>query len=175
MPAHAMALAATRTDDRIDSPSEAAFDLITALAADICGAPIALISLIDRERQWLKACAGASMSEAPRFLSFCNEAMRRNGITVVPDAARDRRFERNPIVVGAPHIRFYAGMALMGRGGFRIGTLCVFDIAPRASLTDYEEGRLGALAVMAEDAIRARFNRNAPSPDHAYDNVHLIE
>ena len=125
-------LAALRQYEILDTPAEASFDAFTRLAAQICGTPMAAISLIDRDRQWFKSRLGIDPPETPRDIAFCDCAIRGDGLFVVPDAADDPAFRDNPLVTGAPHIRFYAGVPLMSHDGLPIGTLCVIDNKPRA-------------------------------------------
>lgn len=129
----------------LDTGPEQAYDDFTRLAADICGAPIAMISLIDRDRQWFKASVGLPVSEAPREQAFCAHAIVDNQVLVVRDATADTRFEGNPLVVGEPNIRFYAGAPIVTETGHGLGTLCVLDRVPR-ELTDSQLGSLRALS-----------------------------
>ncbi|MFM1749604.1 MAG: hypothetical protein RLZZ188_3270 [Verrucomicrobiota bacterium] len=115
----------------LDTPAEREFDDFTAIASRICGAPISLISLIDTDRQWFKSRVGIEVEQTPREVAFCAHAILEDGVTEVPDAAADPRFEGNPFVVGAPGIRFYAGAPLRTASGHRLGTLCVIDRRPR--------------------------------------------
>ena len=117
----------------LDTPPEAAFDDLAALAAQICGAPISLVSLLDRHRQWFKAHHGLALTETSRAASFCTHVISLSGeLLIVPDATLDPRFAGNPLVTGPPGIRFYAGVPLCTPGGHTIGTLCVIDRQPRA-------------------------------------------
>lgn len=116
----------------LDTPPEERFDRIVAFAADEFEVPIALISLVDRERQWFKARVGLDVCETAREISFCGHAVLQPEIFMVLDAARDPRFADNPLVLGAPFIRFYAGAPLMLPGGAAVGTLCLIDSRPRA-------------------------------------------
>lgn len=115
----------------LDTPKDPRFDDLTHLAGLITACPIALVSLVDAGRQWFKSCVGLDAAETSRDIAFCAHAILGNGLMEVNDALRDERFHDNPLVVGAPHIRFYAGMPLISADGFAYGTLCVIDTRPR--------------------------------------------
>lgn len=115
----------------LDTPAEAAFDRFVRAAQEICQTPIALISLVDEQRQWFKARVGLDASETPRDISFCTHAIEQSDLFVVTDAQADARFADNPLVTADPHIRFYAGMPLKTVEGYAVGTLCVIDHQPR--------------------------------------------
>ena len=124
-------LAALAAYEVLDSPPERAFDDLVALAARICGAPMAAISLVDADRQWFKARMGLPVSETARDVAFCAHAILGQGLMVVPDARADERFAANPLVTGEPGIRFYAGAPLHDSDGHALGTLCILDRVPR--------------------------------------------
>ncbi len=124
-------LAALRSFEVLDTAPDQAFDDLTALAGHICGAPIALISLIDENRQWFKARVGLAACETGRDISFCGHAILQPDLFIIADAALDERFADNPLVTGDPNIRFYAGAPLVTSEGQALGTLCVIDRVPR--------------------------------------------
>ena len=128
----------------LDTGQEDVFDDFTILAAQICGTPISLISLLDAERQWFKSKVGLTETHTPRELAFCDHAIRTPEVMEVPDATLDPRFFANPLVTGAPDIRFYAGSPLVAPDGSRIGTLCVIDRVPRR-LSDAQRAALARL------------------------------
>lgn len=115
----------------LDTPPEERFDRVVAFAADEFDVPIALVSLVDRNRQWFKSRVGLAVCETARDISFCGHALVQDGIFVIPDALADPRFADNPLVLGEPHIRFYAGAPLRVPGPATLGTLCLIDRQPR--------------------------------------------
>jgi GAF domain-containing protein len=115
----------------LDTPPEERFDRIVRFAADEFDVPIALISLVDSDRQWFKARVGLEACETGRDISFCAHAVHAGELLMVEDALRDARFFDNPLVTGAPHVRFYAGAPLRLRSGAIVGTLCVIDTRER--------------------------------------------
>jgi PAS domain S-box-containing protein len=128
----------------LDTAPEDVFDDFTILAAQICGTPISLISLLDADRQWFKSRVGLAATQTPREMAFCDHAIRTPEVMEVPDATLDPRFVDNPLVTGAPDIRFYAGAPLVAPDGSRIGTLCVIDRIPR-HLSDDQRTSLARL------------------------------
>ncbi len=137
----------------LDTPPEERFDRITRLARHLFGTGIALISLVDANRQWFKSRDGLDACETSRNISFCGYAILGSDIFEVPDALLDPRFVDNPLVTGPPHIRFYAGAPLSTRDGYRIGTLCLIDSAPR-TLNPRERQALRDLADCAEAELQ---------------------
>ena len=154
-------LAALRGYGLLDTPNEAEFDAIVREAALAMNAPVALISLVDENRQWFKAKVGLNAQETPRSISFCTHAIRGPGVFVVEDAAVDERFADNPLVTGDPNIRFYAGAPLKTPDGKRIGTLCVLDSAAHDAPSAAEKARLEALAARTVEAFERRAARGS--------------
>ena len=134
----------------LDTLPEPEFDDYTRLAAQICEAPTAVISLVDADRLWFKSRHGMALSPAPRDQSFCGHAIHGEGVLEVADAAADQRFADNPAVAGSPHLRFYAGAPLVTAQGQSLGTLCVFDTTPRALRPDQRT----ALEILARQVVR---------------------
>ncbi|WP_439599126.1 PAS domain S-box protein [Falsiroseomonas sp.] len=145
-----------RSYDVLDTLPEAAFDRIVRLATRVFDAPVALVSFIDSDRQWFKARVGLDFSETPRAIAFCNTAIQGDDICQVPDAALDPRFAENPLVLGGPQLRFYAGAPLRTPEGHALGTLCIMDTKPRPLLdaAQVETLRDLAAAVMAQLELR---------------------
>lgn len=129
---------------------------ITDFASKLCTAPIALVSIVEGERQWFPARTGLEVAETPRETSFCAHAMRGDDIMIVPDAMQDPRFRENPLVIGEPRIRFYAGAPLVSEEGAQLGALCVIDREPRTGLTDVQHEGLRVLAANVMALLGAR-------------------
>lgn len=136
----------------LDGPSEERFDRLTRLARRLFDVPIALVSLVDANRQWFKSCQGLEVRETPRDLAFCAHAILQEEVFIIPDALEDPRFADNPLVTGEPCIRFYAGRPLKDAAGFTLGTLCLIDLRPRHLDADDLE-TLEDLARMAESEL----------------------
>lgn len=134
----------------------AALTRITDFASALCDAPIALVSIVESERQWFPARTGLTVGETPRETSFCAHAMLSTDIMVVPDATKDPRFVDNPLVTGDPHIRFYAGAPLVSDDQVQLGALCVIDREPRAGLTALQRDGLNVLAANIMALLQAR-------------------
>jgi EAL domain-containing protein (putative c-di-GMP-specific phosphodiesterase class I) len=150
-------LVALKSYNILDTPVEEIFDDFARLAASIIGTPIALISLVDGNRQWFKAKVGLTITETPRDVAFCSHAIGSIDVFVIPDATKDDRFANNPLVTDGPKIRFYAGAPLITIEGHALGTLCVIDYIPRV-FTFEQRDALRALSrhVMAQLELRRR-------------------
>ena len=151
----AQRLAALHATNLLGSAPEESFDRVTRTAARLLDVPIALISLVDRDRQWFKSRTGLDACETPRDISFCGHAILADEPLVVPDAARDARFEDNPLVTGSSHFRFYTGVQLYSIDRKKIGTLCVIDRRPR-EIGPAELDALRDLARTVEQLIYSR-------------------
>ena len=134
----------------LDTPSDPHFDRIVELASQVIGVPIALISLVDQDRQWFLARHGLEVQETPRTMAFCAHAIVENELLEVPDALDDARFSSNPLVLHAPKVRFYAGVPLQSEEGHNLGTLCVIDQKPRV----LEPRQRAILKMMADLVMR---------------------
>lgn len=142
-------LKALRSYNILDSLPEKEYDAITRLASYICQAPVAMITLIDNDRQWIKSKVGVNVEETPRQDSFCRYTILDDQVLEVPDSLKDERFKDNVFVQDAPHVRFYAGAPLIDDNGFRLGSLCVIDLVPRTLTTEQRD----ALQILAREVI----------------------
>jgi len=162
--------------DVLDTIPEALFDDLTELAAGICEAPIALISLVDEKRQWFKSKFGITVSETSRDVSFCAHAIQQPDLFIIPDATQDVRFASNPLVTSDPKIRFYAGAPLTTPDGYALGTLCVIDKVPRELRSEQKHAlRILARHVVSQLELRRRSKEspNNRTPAQAEDNYRL--
>ena len=148
----------------LDTQRESRFDRYTRIAARAFERPIALISLIDRRRQWFKSAVGIDIDETPREISFCGHAILGDGVFEVQNARLDPRFRDNPLVVGPPRIRFYAGAPLIAPNGHRLGTLCIIDRVPH-QLSDDEKTTLKNLADTVVGEMLRPVDAEAERPD----------
>jgi len=174
-------LQALRRYGILDTSPESEYDDIVQLAARLCDVPIALVSLVDRERQWFKANVGLpGVSETERCISFCTLAIEQEHVFIVEDAEKDPRFAANPLVTAAPFIRFYAGTPIQTEDGFNLGTLCVIDRQPRV-LTESQRQGLLALKRQVELHLRMRLQvrqaqaRNRQLLESSGDAVFLLD
>ncbi|QET04918.1 MULTISPECIES: sensor domain-containing diguanylate cyclase [Cupriavidus] len=174
-------VATLRALNVLDTSAEERFDRLTRLAKRLFDIPIALVSLVDENRQWFKSCQGLDIREAPRSTSFCGHAICSDDVLLIPDATLDLRFHDNPLVTGDPHIRFYAGRPLAAPNGAKLGTLCLIDRRPRTldaeemallhDLADMAERELAAVQMATIDELTALSNRRgfAMLAQHALD------
>ncbi|MDI6104833.1 GAF domain-containing protein [Actinoplanes sp. NEAU-A12] len=148
-------LAALHDLQVLGSPPDPDFDAVVEPASQICGTPMALVSLIDADRQWFKAKVGPSLQQTNRDASFCAHTISGRDVLEVPDATADPRFADNPAVTGDPAVRFYAGVPIAVEGGHHVGSLCVIDTQPRV-LAAQQRQALRALARHAAVLMRPR-------------------
>lgn len=146
----------------LDTESEERFDCIVRTAKRLFDVPIALISLVDENRQWFKSCYGLDATQTDRDISFCGHAIHGDDVFLVTDASKDPRFQDNPLVTGEPNIRFYAGCPIRGPKGHRIGTLCVIDSKPK-NVDDEMIRSLSDLGLLIENEIHAKENATIDS------------
>lgn len=159
----------------LDTPPEVLFDEMARIAASVCGTPIALVSLVDGERQWFKAKIGLDASETPRNIAFCDHAIRGSEPLIVEDATADARFSSNPLVTADPHIRFYAGAPLIAPDGHALGTLCVIDRVPRQLAAEQVDAlKLLSRHVMAQIELRNRVTALSQSNARRKEHIGLL-
>ena len=139
----------------LDTPPEPEFDDIVRRAAERFDTPIALMSLVDADRQWFKAKVGLDVDETPRSIAFCAYAIQGDDVMVVEDARDDERFSRNPLVLDDPSIRFYAGAPVTGEGGAKLGTICIIDRQPRHDFSEADREALTKLAAEVSRMLRS--------------------
>ena len=152
----AQRLAKLKSLEVLDTLEEEAYDDLTFLASHICEAPISLVSLVDGSRQWFKSNYGIDAKETPREYSFCGHAINQDSLLIVEDTTLDDRFKDNPLVIGGPKMRFYAGAPLIFEDGIRVGTLCVIDREPKV-LTEKQKSSLQALSRQVVAQLKLRY------------------
>lgn len=141
--------------DVLDTPAEVSFDKITSLVKTVLNVPISAVSLVDSERQWFKSIQGLDATETPRSVSFCSHAIKDVKPLVITNATEDERFSSNPLVVGPPHIRSYAGAPLQTPDGYNLGALCAIDTVPRI-FSDEQLSILTTFATLVVDELELR-------------------
>lgn len=158
--------------DILDTSREQSFDAIAQLAMNLCEVPIAVVSLVDADRQWFKSCLGLDATETPRDVAFCAHAiLRPDDVLVVEDATIDPRFSDNALVVGEPHIRFYAGAPLVTESGHGLGTLCVIDYVPR----HLSANQITSLQLLASQVMQLlRFRENNIALERERENLDMV-
>lgn len=140
----------------LDTGSEADFDRITAIAKSLFDVPLALITFIDKDRQWFKSCIGVDASETTRDVAFCAHAIMSEDVLVCLDARKDNRFKKNPFVTGETNVRFYAGAPIMSPEGFVLGTVCILDIKPRKKFDEVDIENLRHMSVLVSMLLGQR-------------------
>jgi two-component sensor histidine kinase len=155
-------LNALRRYDILDTPREADFDEVVQVTSAICNAPISVINLIDQGRQWFKAEVGLGVRETPIDSSICAHAILQSELFVIPDTTQDSRFCDNPLVIGNPHLRFYAGALLETPEGFPLGTVCVLDYKPR----NLDDTQKAFLRLMAHQVMKLLELRRIAAAEH---------
>ena len=155
--------------DILDTIEEQAYDDLTKLAAEICQTPIALVSLVDKERQWFKSHHGLDARETPREVAFCSHAILDDKVFIIEDSSKDERFFDNPLATGAPHVTFYAGAPLIMSDQRKLGTLCVISDKPK-KLSASQKEALSALARQVVTQLELRLKiKELKQLDHAKD------
>jgi diguanylate cyclase (GGDEF)-like protein len=167
-------LSVLKSYDILDTAPDEAFDRITRLASGILKTPIALVSLVDKDRQWFKSHHGLDAEETSREVAFCGHAILGKDVLVVPDATNDPRFCDNPLVLDDPKIRFYAGAPLRTRTGHNLGTLCVIDTAPK-DLDHFQRLMLQDLAAIVIDEMELRRLASTDPLTSALNRRHFME
>lgn len=147
-------LHALRILEILDTSHEERFDRVTRMAKRMFGVEISLVSLVDQDRQWFKSAQGLDATQTPRDISFCGHAINQEELFIIPNAKVDERFHDNPLVIGDPNIRFYAGYPLKVRQGVNIGTLCLIDPKPR-EMNEEDRQLLADLGAMIEQEIKS--------------------
>ena len=152
-PNEAARIAELMTCRILERPNLKSLSLLTEVAATAFGVPVALVSLIDAETQWMKAIHGGDVTQMPRSTSFCTYAIMQDEPMVVLDAKLDERFMDNPLVTGQPLIRFYAGTSLLSAGGHALGSFCVIDHLPHEQFSAREQRMLRKFAATSAEII----------------------
>lgn len=157
----------------LDTEFEERFDRLTRIAGAVFGTPIVLISLVDKDRQWFKSALGLKIRQTARDISFCTHAIKETEVFIVRDAQEDSRFKQNPLVIGDPHIRFYAGAPLVSRQGYALGTFCVIDKQPRTDFPAIQQQLLKDFSDAVVDFFEMQYAiREARATRTNVDNAH---
>jgi PAS domain S-box-containing protein len=146
-------------------------DIVT-LASQICDTPVALITLLDEDKQWFKAAIGTDVTQTPREISFCNYTIQQEDVLIVPDLLEDERYNHNPMVINDPHVRFYAGAPLITKDGFGVGSLCVVDFQSRG-LNDLQENTLKILSKQVVNLMELNWSLQVLADQHEQTKKHV--
>jgi len=157
----------------IDANIVADLNELVAMTAEICGTPVALVTLLDEGMQWFKAAVGTDVACTTREISFCNYTIEQQGLFIITDMIADERFSANPMVTGDPHVRFYAGAPLVTKDGFAIGSLCVIDMQPR-ELTEHQQKSILVMAKQVVNLMEFNFSLNAMAEQNKKEQAQSI-
>ena len=146
---------------------------IVGLVAEICEAPVALVTLLDQDTQWFKAAVGTDVKCTARGVSFCNDTIKQTDLNIIPDLAADSRYNTNPMVTNAPNVRFYAGAPLITKDGFAIGSLCVIDMEPR-NLTPHQQKSLKVMAKQVVNLMEFNWSISVLAEKHQKEHEQTI-
>jgi PAS domain S-box-containing protein len=164
-------LEAVKRFKELDPAIERDLNDIVDLASQICNTPVALITLLDDDKQWFKAAKGTDVTETPRELSFCNHTILQQSVLIVPDLLEDERYANNPMVTSDPHVRFYAGAPLYSKDGYGVGSLCVVDFAVR-ELTELQANTLKMLSKQVVNLMELNWSLKALEKQNKQNEVH---
>lgn len=164
-------LEAVKRFKELDPAIEQDLNDIVDLASQICNTPVALITLLDEDKQWFKAAKGTDVTETPRELSFCNHTIQQPDVLVVTDLLEDERYSNNPMVTSGPNVRFYAGAPLYSKDGYGVGSLCVVDFSAR-ELTEVQANTLKMLSKQVVNLLELNWSIKALEKQNKQNQIH---